>query len=76
MPTFEEYVDLVRSQLFYMQPVQTVEAVQLDETWLRTRYEEIVKQPLARRANELVVAQEWEVERKNREKANAEAARA
>lgn len=76
MPTFEDYVDLVRSQLFYMQPVQTIEAVQLDEQWLRIQYDEILKQPIAHRANELVIAQRWETERKAREQANSQAARA
>lgn len=75
MPTFEEYIDLVRSQLFYMQPVQTVEAVQLDEVWLRTQYDEIVAQPIAKRTNELIVAQRWEEERKRREQETRDAAK-
>ena len=76
MPSFEEYVDIVKSQLFYMQPVQTVDAVQLDEQWLRTQYDEISQQPLVSRKNELIVAQEWEAERKRRQEENQAAARA
>lgn len=76
MPSFEEYVDMVKSQLFFMQPVQTVDAVQLDEQWLRTQYDEISQQPLASRKNELVVAQEWEIERKRRQEENQASARA